>query len=678
MAENTNSKMKLLRSISGIGGVSDRCLSSILEWVREHPEIVDVNSSCRDVSRAATSSTRNLTRELKVQPKKRGADLTWDILPLQRSLPYLCAEAPCFRQALIEAARKRSNALEPLHLILYSDGITPGAALTAHNQRKSIVWYASLREFGWRLSYEEVWLPVAFATISFIKTVLGGVSNLTRAILVAMFCSDDSIQTAGVVLPIGDNDTYAVLHIAFACLLGDEAALTDMWDIKGHGGMIPCGIVCSCCAKPLANDVENGIAALAERHETIVDITCDDTRAMGLRKDADVWALCDILEAAPNNTERDHLQQCYGINYCSAALLFDKPLRIFIKPASSNRFDIMHIVFSNGALSLEIYLFLQATKRSRGIYFKNVREHFGQKQWRARGSTSHSQLLEVFSESRENSSVEMLKAGASELLSVYPCFRDYILETIARDDETLEPVMDSMLVLLEICDLLRQALRHPGPARIREIANTLKFTVPIYLKAFLIAHGIARFRLKHHELMHVAQQLLDDSLCLSCWPLERKNIKAKESLQNNKAKVGIEQGGLARMINSQLRMLSDPGWASRLLKPIKECPDLAIALGASSVTIASAMHYRGVTVRRGCASFLGQGMDTLVIVIACISADGMFGIIFRKCHQLCKSNFKSTWRVLPGVECQMVDVANALFLPACERYESADSIVVLH
>ena len=30
---------KLLRSISGIGGVSDRSLSKILEWVRQHPEV---------------------------------------------------------------------------------------------------------------------------------------------------------------------------------------------------------------------------------------------------------------------------------------------------------------------------------------------------------------------------------------------------------------------------------------------------------------------------------------------------------------------------------------------------------------------------------------------------------------------------------------------------------------
>jgi hypothetical protein len=48
-------------------------------------------------------------------------------------------------------------------LILYSDGVVPGNVLAADNQRKSVVWYFSFLDFGWRLAYEEVWIPLAFA-----------------------------------------------------------------------------------------------------------------------------------------------------------------------------------------------------------------------------------------------------------------------------------------------------------------------------------------------------------------------------------------------------------------------------------------------------------------------------------------------------------------------------------
>ena len=48
-------------------------------------------------------------------------------------------------------------------IVLYSDGFTPGVALVPDNQRKSIAWYLSFMELGKLLSYEEAWLPVAFA-----------------------------------------------------------------------------------------------------------------------------------------------------------------------------------------------------------------------------------------------------------------------------------------------------------------------------------------------------------------------------------------------------------------------------------------------------------------------------------------------------------------------------------
>ena len=46
---------KLLRSISGIGGVSDHSLSKILAWVRQHPE-VHVKLTCMQL--AVTTATR--------------------------------------------------------------------------------------------------------------------------------------------------------------------------------------------------------------------------------------------------------------------------------------------------------------------------------------------------------------------------------------------------------------------------------------------------------------------------------------------------------------------------------------------------------------------------------------------------------------------------------------------
>ena len=52
---------------------------------------------------------------------------------------------------------------DSLNLILYADGLVPGCPLAPDNQRKSVVWYFSFLEYGDKLAYEEVWLPIGFA-----------------------------------------------------------------------------------------------------------------------------------------------------------------------------------------------------------------------------------------------------------------------------------------------------------------------------------------------------------------------------------------------------------------------------------------------------------------------------------------------------------------------------------
>jgi hypothetical protein len=49
------------------------------------------------------------------------------------------------------------------HLIIYADGITPGAVLSPENNRKAIVWYTSFLELGKKLAHEESWTTTAIA-----------------------------------------------------------------------------------------------------------------------------------------------------------------------------------------------------------------------------------------------------------------------------------------------------------------------------------------------------------------------------------------------------------------------------------------------------------------------------------------------------------------------------------
>jgi hypothetical protein len=63
-----------------------------------------------------------------------------------------------------------------------------------------------------------------------------------------------------------------------------------------------------------------------------------------------------------------------------------------------------------------------------------------------------------------------------------------------------------MLVLLEVCDLIVLAMKERRPDKLKEIAHKLAFAAKTYLDAYVAA----RARIKHHELQHLASQLLLD------------------------------------------------------------------------------------------------------------------------------------------------------------------------
>ena len=208
------------------------------------------------------------------------------------------------------------------------------------------------------------------------KKVPGGWSSLTKEILRGMFLKDQ-ISTAGIQLPVNGG---VHVRVVFWALLADEEALSAMWCTTGASGTCPCGIMCSVTNKPIHTDVARGIPSLAALDPKIPDISCGEESKLGLRTDQDVWNMCDELEAAPAG-QRAELQQFLGIKYQPDGLLYDRALRQFVSPTASNRFDVMHIVASNGVLGVEMALMLGEMKRTLGAYFAEVRAFHTEEGW---------------------------------------------------------------------------------------------------------------------------------------------------------------------------------------------------------------------------------------------------------------------------------------------------------
>ena len=384
-------------------------------------------------------------------------------------------------------------------------------------------------------------MTLAVARTRALKTHPAKLSGFTRLLLRDLFFSQD-VNGQGIRI-LGRT-----ARVAFHALLADEEALSAMWHAKGSSGVIPCAICCSVTDKPKAADIAAGLRSLPQRSALIQDITCSDKSRIGLKSDFDVWHLADKLMAQAGSPTLQVSEQNYGLNYHPDAILFDKELRRYVRPATCNRMDLMHVVYSNGVLGAEVMLFLRNLKVSHGYYFEELREYMAD--WRCPW-IQRLKPADCFNVHREKSSKEFLKVGASELLGVYPALRHFVLQSLMRSKKMAKHI-EALLALMEICDHCRQAVRCRTRDRAIELASKMDEVVPRYLEAFKAAYGAECMRFKHHQLLHVPDQVRADGFLMTCWALERKHISTKQAMENFKGTQKTPwSGSLSRTINNQ-------------------------------------------------------------------------------------------------------------------------------
>ena len=82
--------------------------------------------------------------------------------------------------------------------------------------------------------------------------------------------------------------------------------------------------------------------------------------------------------------------------------------------------------------------------------------------------------------------------------------------TVIYSKQFVAGVNELGVTRVEVCDLIRCAMKQPE--KFQETGDALAFAAKTYLDAFLLAYGLAWVRLKHHELQHLARQLLEDKV----------------------------------------------------------------------------------------------------------------------------------------------------------------------
>jgi len=148
-------------------------------------------------------------------------------------------------------------------------------------------------------------------------------------------------------------------------------------------------------------------------------------------------------------------------------------------------------------------------------------------------------------------------------------------------------------------------------------------------------------------------------------------------MQNTTKIEHVAKGSLCRMMHQQVRLLEDPGWGSALAQATREFPELAGSLGAASVLISNGMRWEGITLKHKDVVFLDPAQTYLIVIVACLGIDDMFGLVIRKGQHISGTNVDSIWQVAPELAIlRLVD--ENVFPAAFWRYLSSDRLEVLH
>ena len=256
------------------------------------------------------------------------------------------------RRAPALAAELRRIAAKPVHLVLYSDGVTPGDSF-GHMKRKFTAVYFTFLDFGAQtLSRDECWWVAAVVRESLLHSSAAGVSQLYKKVLASFFGRAHRRHDLrdGVTLRFLDGAPDVLLQGDLGVILGDELGLKEAICCKGHAGTHPCAL---CFNVLLASD------ARCAPDGPLYPLTSVRVSSFQQHTDASIRGIVDRLRVASRDTSRGHvgrmekLQKDLGFNFEPEGWLAaaDIPTDLI----STLMWDWMHIYFVTGVFETEVF-----------------------------------------------------------------------------------------------------------------------------------------------------------------------------------------------------------------------------------------------------------------------------------------------------------------------------------
>lgn len=538
------SSSSVLSSSHGGSHVSQSGLSKILKEVRDKglPKALSRSS----VKRARDNALpQDLFTDVSLVDDD-GIEHKYPAVKPWRLFEWMIQDIPAFK-AYIQGVLQTHpmGPAEPWGICVYSDEVLPGNALKARNERKTIAFYWSFKQFGRGLSSEDLWFHACSIRASCVRdSASDGWSQLFTQVA-GLFFRAPQDASAGVHLELGEglpSFWFAKLDL----VIGDGAALASCWSLKGASGTKPC-LYCQ-------NVFLHGLNLhLHDRSGRFVShVECDMSK-WALETDQSVLNSAKMLRDNFGNTSRaqfDRMEKAVGIVHTMRGPLNCDHLlqRLNGGPISVTQMDWMHIYCVNGIFNTECGFLLESL-RAAGLQYIDLDRYLQgfkyPKQLQSKGTTG-SKTLKGYDGGE-------VKCSASEALAVYPCIRLMLMTLVPDDvphDTTLAIV--SFHALCGVLDLLQQdkKLGNVDP-------DTLHGAVERHVTFRIAAYGEDRQQPKVHWSLHLSSMKRLQPV-LTCWVHERKHKEIKRvanDVANANRTVGFEKSMLTSVLLAQQEAL---------------------------------------------------------------------------------------------------------------------------
>ncbi len=541
MEEEEPGKRRRLSALAGTGYVSTSALSQILGQV-------DPGSSS-----SRSSIRRQVNADLNASPygpclvETDLAGYKWTAVNPFALLSIMCEQCPEFSEALAKTNEKAPcSAADPWRLIFYVDEATPGNLLRADNTRKAWLFYWSIAELGPELLCKAHMWFLGGVLLSTHAKAVGGLSFAFKKLLGLFFGESFNFSTSGAQLSARGSVLWVFAKAAV--VVADEPGLKHILGCKGAGGTKPC-FACKNVVSYRSELVEHAGG------DYLVDIRCTAVGRLDLHSDASVFEIIDRLAAARPHMRAGafkDLEQALGYNHDEHGLLQDLNMRGVLPPITSFMYDFMHVYLVSGIANHEVHHFLQALKAVLRLTFTHLRRYLQEAGWHAPAWCAKMRLQDVFSEAREKATSDSLKAGASELLSLYAPLR-HLIETMIAPTGALALQCDSLLKLCTVLDGLQVVSR--GLVSAEELGAD----IARHLDAYAAAYPDAGVKPKHHYALHLPLLLQRHGAIWGCFVHERKHKGFKQFAPNCTNMAGFERAVAADLVNHQVNALRAEG-----------------------------------------------------------------------------------------------------------------------